>query len=70
MSSATAAKVQIAAQSSAAEGARQQDGAGQQKQRNGGAASGGGLVAMALRHEGVDTGFVRSSGAARLKAAA
>jgi hypothetical protein len=62
MSSATAAKVQIAAQSSTAEDTRRQ------KQRNEGAASGGCLVATALKHEGVDTGFVRASGAARRKA--
>jgi acetolactate synthase I/II/III large subunit len=56
MSTTTAAKVQIAAQSLTAEDTLQQ------KQRDEGVVSGGRLVAMALKNEGVDTIFTLCGG--------
>jgi acetolactate synthase-1/2/3 large subunit len=56
MSSATAAKTQIAAQSLTAEDTLQR------KQRDAGIVSGGRLVAMALKNEGVDTIFTLCGG--------
>jgi acetolactate synthase-1/2/3 large subunit len=56
MSPATAAKMQIAAQSLTAEDTLQQ------KQRDAGIVSGGRLVAMALKNEGIDTIFTLCGG--------
>jgi acetolactate synthase-1/2/3 large subunit len=56
MSPATAAKMQIAAQSLTAEDTLQQ------KQRDAGMVSGGRLVAMALKNEGIDTIFTLCGG--------